>query len=117
MADDDLKSLIGALVQRLDTILPTLATKDDIARLEAGQARLEARVDRLEEGQARLEDGQARMEARASRLEEGQARMEGEQRQIKEMLGVVRMKDVARLDGRIDQLAMDVALGRKPAAE
>lgn len=40
-----------------------------------------------------------------------------EQRQMKEMPGDIWQREISRLDGRIDQLAMDVALGRKPAAE
>ncbi|MEI8395830.1 MAG: hypothetical protein WCF85_13905 [Rhodospirillaceae bacterium] len=36
-------------------------------------------------------------------------------RQVKEMVGIVRLREVARLDGRIDQLAQDIALDRHAA--
>ena len=39
--------------------------------------------------------------------------IEAEQRQIKSMVGGLVVKEVARLDGRIDQLAQDTALGRR----
>ncbi|HEY0835008.1 MAG TPA: hypothetical protein VGE72_13970 [Azospirillum sp.] len=64
----------------------------------------------------RIEATVTRLDASNARLEASNERLEDEQRQIKEMLGVVRLKEIGRLDGRIDQLAMDVALGRKPDA-
>jgi len=64
----------------------------------------------------RIEATTQRLEATTGRLEDEQRQMRDEQRQMKEMLGVVRLKEIGRLDGRIDQLAMDVALGRKPDA-
>ncbi|MBP2291948.1 hypothetical protein [Azospirillum rugosum] len=64
------------------------------------------------------------LETRADvvRLEQRMGRFEDEQRQMKEMLGIVRMREIGRLDGRIDQLTLDVGLGRQstanqPAAE
>jgi len=50
-------------------------------------------------------------------LKDGQSRLEEDMRQVKEMLGVVRLKEISRLDGRIDQLSLDVSLLRKTAAE
>ncbi len=38
---DRTEALLVSMMERLDTVLPTLATKDDIARLEV-------RIDRLE---------------------------------------------------------------------
>lgn len=90
--DAELKTLLTVLldkVERVEAQMPTLATKNDIARLEG----------------------------RVERLEDDMQQVKGEQRQMKEMLGDMWLKESARLDGRIDQLAMDVALGRKPAAE
>jgi hypothetical protein len=82
---------INTLLKQLAVILPTLATKDDIARLEQGQLR----------------------------LEQSQARLEDEQRQIKEVLGGVRLREVGRLDGRIDELTLVVtnALTHSEAAD
>lgn len=97
--DAELKTLLTVLldkVERVEAQMPTLATKDDIARLEGRIDGVEGRMDGLE-GEFRT--------------------FKDEQRQMKDMLGNMRLKEIARLDGRIDQLAMDVALGRKPAAE
>ena len=97
--DAELKTILTVLldkVERIDSTLPTLATKADIVRLEE-------RLDRVEEEQREM-----KVDLREVR---------DEQRQMKEMLGAIRMREIGRLDGRIDQLAMDVALGRKPAAE
>ena len=63
-----------------------------------------------------IEASNARLEATTERLDARTERLEDEQRQIKEMIGVVRLKEIGQLDGCIDQLAMDVALGRKPDA-
>ncbi|HYH18604.1 MAG TPA: hypothetical protein VD995_08285 [Azospirillum sp.] len=94
--DPELKSMLTLLL-------------DKVERIEASNARLEATTARLEATTERLEATTERLDARTERLED-------EQRQIKEMIGVVRLKEIGRLDGRIDQLAMDVALGRKPDA-
>ena len=104
--DAELKTLLTVLldkVERVEAQMPTLATKDDIARLEG-------RIDGVE---VRIGGVEGRMDGL-----EGEFRtFKDEQRQMKDMLGNMRLKEIARLDGRIDQLAMDVALGRKPAAE
>jgi len=97
--EPELKTLLTVLldkVERIESQMPSLATKGDIVRLEGRMDRLEGRMDGLEGRMDGLEDGQ---------------------RQMKEMLGNMRLKEIGRIDGRIDQLAMDVALGRKPAAE
>lgn len=87
---DDLKPLLLQLLTKVDAI------QTDVAGLKTDVGGLKADVAALRVGQARLEE---------------------DNRQIKEMLGIVRMREIARLDGRIDQLAQDVALGRKSAAE
>ncbi|HYH39627.1 MAG TPA: hypothetical protein VD860_15495 [Azospirillum sp.] len=66
------------------------------------------KVERIEANMATKAD--------IARLEDEQRQMKDEQRQMKEMLSVVRLKEIGRLDGRIDQLAQDVALGRNPTA-
>ncbi|KAA0683442.1 hypothetical protein [Roseomonas genomospecies 6] len=89
--DAELKSILTVLldkVERIESTLPTLATKDDVANLDA----------------------------RVSRLEKTMSEFGEEQRQMKEMIGVLRMREIGRLDGRIDQLTLEVGLGRKPAA-
>ena len=110
MADEDLKSLIGALVRRFDEVLPTLATKQDLGRIET-------RLDRIEDEQRHMKGELHQMKHDLNQVKSDLHQVKDEQRQMKEMLGNVRLKEVARLDGRIDQLAMDVALSRKPAAE
>lgn len=110
--DAELKSILTVLldkVERIDATLPTLATKDDVARLET-------RVDRLEQSVDRLEGRMDRLDQSVDRLERNMDQFGDEQRQMKEMVGVLRMREIGRLDGRIDQLTLEVGLGRKPAA-
>ncbi|WP_029007926.1 hypothetical protein [Azospirillum halopraeferens] len=98
MADEDLKRLLGGLIQRFDEVLPTLATKKDLERFATKEdiARLEGRINGPEHGTLK--------------------RIEAEQQPIEEMTGVAWISEIARLDGRSDQLALDVPLGRKAAA-
>lgn len=124
--DAELKSILTVLldkVERIDATLPTLATKDDVARLETRVDRLEQSVDRLEQSVDRLDQSVDRLDQSMDRLEDRMDRLERnmdqfgeEQRQMKEMVGVLRMREIGRLDGRIDQLTLEVGLGRKPAA-
>ncbi len=117
--DAELKSILTVLldkVERIDATLPTLATKDDVARLETRVDRLEQSVDRLEQSVDRLDQSMDRLEDRMDRLERNMDQFGEEQRQMKEMVGVLRMREIGRLDGRIDQLTLEVGLGRKPAA-
>ncbi|MCW2244583.1 hypothetical protein M2352_000174 [Azospirillum fermentarium] len=50
-------------------------------------------------------------------LKDGQSRLEEDMRQAKEMLGVACVKELSRLDGRLDQLSLGVSLLRRAAAE
>ncbi|MBK4722722.1 hypothetical protein JJL56_28090 [Azospirillum sp. YIM DDC1] len=50
-----------------------------------------------------------------SGLKAGQARLEEEMRKVKEVVGVTRMQEIARLDGRIDQLTLEVMQIRNAA--
>ncbi|QCO00159.1 hypothetical protein D3093_33435 (plasmid) [Azospirillum argentinense] len=59
--------------------------------------------------------GQARLEGKVTSLEGKVSNLEGEMRKVKDVVGVTRMQEIARLDGRIDQLAQDVALGHRAA--
>lgn len=74
------------------------------------------KVERIDATVTRVEAEQCEMKEELRQIKDEQRQMKDEQRQMKEMLGVVRLKEIGRLDGRIDQLAMDVALGRKPDA-
>lgn len=94
---DDLKPLLLQLLTKTDTIL------NDVAVLKTDVSGLKTDVSGLKTDVANLKDGQARLEE--------------DIRQVKEMLGIVRLKEVSRLDGRIDQLSLDVSLLRKAAAE
>lgn len=94
---DELKPLLVQLLEKVDAIHTDVAgLKADVTELKTGVAELKTDVAGLKAGQARLED---------------------DNRQIKEMLGAVRMREIARLDGRIDQLTLDVGLGRTRVAE
>lgn len=86
--DPEMKSLLTVLLDKVERIETNMATKSDIARLD----------DELRQ------------------IKDEQRQMKDEQRQMREMLSVVRLKEIGRLDGRIDQLAQDVALGRNPNA-
>ncbi len=48
-------------------------------------------------------------------LKAGQARLEEEMREVKEVVGITRMQEIARLDGRIDQLTLEVLRMRNAA--
>lgn len=118
--DPELKTLLTVLldkVERVEAQMPTLATKSDIVRLEGRIDKLEGRVGGLEGQVGGLEGQVGGLKGQVGSLEGEFRTFKDEQRQMKEMLGNMRLKEIARLDGRIDQLAMDVALGRKPAAE
>jgi exonuclease VII small subunit len=68
--------------------------------LEAGQKRLENRIDNLEDCQKNLEVGQKRLEDRIINLEKGQKKLEKGQQDIKRQLKFI-WEDIARLDNRI----------------
>ncbi|QCO00158.1 hypothetical protein D3093_33430 (plasmid) [Azospirillum argentinense] len=55
------------------------------------------------------------LKADVSGLKAGQARLEEEMRKVKEVVGVTRMQEIARLDGRIDQLTLEVMQIRNAA--
>lgn len=64
MTTSTLEDRVTILETRLDTVLPTLATKADIAEIKTDMARLEGKMDAMD----------ARLEGRMDRLEE---KMEG----------------------------------------
>ena len=69
--DAELKTILTVLLDKVERIeTTTLETRADVARLEQRMDRFEERMDRFDERMGRFED---------------------EQRQMKEMLGVVRM--------------------------
>ncbi|CAK0758747.1 conserved hypothetical protein [uncultured Gammaproteobacteria bacterium] len=99
MADDEVKSLL----------LQVLRTVEEI-KTEHGRHLAEHGRYLAEHGQHLAEHGQ-HLANHGQRL----TAIEAEQRQIKSMIGGLVVKEVARLDGRIDQLAQDTALGRRSA--
>jgi hypothetical protein len=107
--DPEMKSLLTVLLDKVERIDAKMATKDDIARLDDELHQIKGELGLVKDEQRQMKDGMLQ-------LKDEQRRMNDEQRQMKEMLGNVRLKEVARLDGRIDQLAQDVALGRNPNA-
>jgi RND superfamily putative drug exporter len=58
--------------------------------LEAGQAKLEGSVTKLEIGQAKLDAGQAKLEATVTKLEAGQAKLEAGQKELAETINWMR---------------------------
>ena len=100
--DPEMKSLLTVLLDKVERIEANMATKDDIARLENEQLQMKGEMRQFKDEQLQMKDEMRQFK--------------DEQRQMKEMLSVVRLKEIGRLDGRIDQLAQDVALGRNTAA-
>lgn len=110
---EELKPLILTLIDKMDEML-TLQRQHggDIAQLKTDVARLDAKVEQVD---AKLTAKIERVDAKVERVD---ANLRDEMRQVKEVAGATRLKEIARLDGRIDQLTLDVGLGRpKTAAE
>lgn len=72
------------------------------------------KVERIEARLAGLDEAPTKVQASA--IKDDIARLEEEQRQIREALDLVRLKEVGRIDGRMDQLTMDLVLRRKLSA-
>lgn len=121
---DDLKPLLLQLLQKTDTILADVSglktdvsgLKVDVSSLKTDVSGLKADVSSLKADVSTLKADVSTLKVDVSSLRAGQARLEDEMRQIKEVVGITRTREIARLDGRIDQLAMDVALGRNQTA-
>ena len=64
---------------------------------------------------ASLDRRMSAMEQRQDWMDQHLNTGEAEQKQIRVMIGSQMVKEVARLDGRTDQLAQDTALGRRIA--
>jgi predicted nuclease with TOPRIM domain len=95
--DDDLKAVLGNILTVVES------TRSEVTTLRS-------EVTALREDHGRkLEALQTGQDAQGQHLD----RVETELRQVKEMVGSIRLREVARLDGRIDQLAQDVALSRR----
>ncbi|MEI8394590.1 MAG: hypothetical protein WCF85_07635 [Rhodospirillaceae bacterium] len=98
--DDELRAVLGSMASKLDEVLTT--------QREHGR-----RLDRIEQRLDGVEQRLDRMEPRLDRMEPTLDRVAGEQQQVKEMLAGVRLREIGRLDGRIDQLAQDVGFARR----
>ena len=71
MTTPTLEDRVTILETRLDTVLPTLATKADIAEIKTDMARLEGKMDAMNERQeGKIDAMDARLEGRIDRLEE-----------------------------------------------
>lgn len=77
--------------------------------------RIEARLEAVR--QELLREVGGRLDALAHEVETRMGRSELEQRQIREILWTTRSKEIARLDNRIDQVALDVAFARKGGSD
>ncbi|MEO5372897.1 MAG: hypothetical protein H7840_01315 [Alphaproteobacteria bacterium] len=128
--DEDLKRLLTHLVTRIEEVLdvlPTLATKSDVARLEERQTRLEAGQAELEAGQAELKAGQDELKAGQDELKAGQAKLEAKvdvkfaelEAKVNDVKHIV-AANYHRTSGKIEQvgsmLAEHIAVGHRPAA-
>ncbi|MBK3798459.1 hypothetical protein [Azospirillum argentinense] len=82
--------------------------KTDVSGLKADVSTLKADVSALKTDVSTLKTD-------VSGLKAGQARLEEEMRKVKEVVGVTRMQEIARLDGRIDQLTLEVMQIRNAA--
>ena len=119
--DAELKSLLELILAKVGQIDELRAKVDE---LSAKVDELGANVDELGAMRPKV-DQIAEIRAKVDRIEETLptlaakadiARLEDEQRQIKEMLGTMRLREIGRLDGRIDQLTMEFNLFRKSDA-
>jgi hypothetical protein len=101
----DLKAGQARMEARQDRIM-----EDNIAEITAGQARMEARQDRMEARQDRMEDditeitaGQARMEARQDRMEDNIAEITAGQARMEDDITDIKITQ-ARMQGQLNNL-------------
>ena len=104
MADDDLKALLLQLIERIDR---TVATKDDIARIEGTMAKDIARIERTMATKEQVAALRAEHGERLQRLEDGQERIEAELADLR------RATDIAELRSRVTEISarMPVLVG------
>ena len=80
---DEIRHLPAAFVQLAATVERYMEqTNRILAELQAGQARHDADIADLKDGQARLEAGQSKLEAGQSKLEAGQSKLEAGQARL-----------------------------------
>lgn len=104
---DELKPLLVQLLEKVDAI------QTDVAVLKTDVAELKTDVAELKTDVAGIKSDVGGLKADVAELKIGQAHLEEDNRQIKEMIGIVRMREIGRLDGRIDQLTQVVVQGKQ----
>ena len=85
------------------------ATNERLARLEAGQAKLEAGQEELRGGQAKLEAGQEELRGGQAKLEAGQAKLEAGQEELR---GGQAKLEAGQEELRADQADLRAGFGR-----
>ncbi|WP_029007685.1 hypothetical protein [Azospirillum halopraeferens] len=115
MADEELKRLLGVLVDRIDVIASTMATRDDIAAIRAEMATKADIAAVRAEMATKAELADHRQETR-----EGHARLEAMIEQVgQRTAGLIQQdrRDIEQLRGGLDMLGKRFDALVKPAAE
>lgn len=114
---DDANDLKALLLEVLTTVRDIKSAHEK--RFDA----IEQRLDHMSGRQDQMAEWQGQITGQLDQVRGDLRGMAGlltqsvsEQKQIEEMVGNIRLKEIGRLDGRIDQLSMDVALSRRGAA-
>ena len=117
----ELQEAVAQLARTLQDFMQ--ATNERLARLEAGQAKLEAGQEELRGGQAKLEAGQAKLEAGQEELRAGQAKLEAGQEELR--AGQAKLEagqeelrgDFAHMEKRQDTMEEDIRVLKTDMAE
>ena len=117
----ELQEAVAQLARTLQDFMQ--ATNERLARLEAGQAKLEAGQEELRAGQAKLEAGQAKLEAGQEELRAGQAKLEAGQEELR--AGQAKLEagqeelrgDFAHMEKRQDTMEEDIRVLKTDMAE
>ena len=117
----ELQEAVAQLARTLQDFMQ--ATNERLARLEAGQAKLEAGQEELRGGQAKLEagqeelrGGQAKLEAGQAKLEAGQAKLETGQEELRADQSDLRA-GFGRMEKRQDTMEEDIRVLKTDMAE
>jgi len=110
----ELQEAVAQLARTLQDFMQ--ATNERLARLEAGQAKLEAGQEELRGGQAKLEAGQEELRAGQAKLEAGQAKLETGQEELRADQADLRA-GFGRMEKRQDTMEEDIRVLKTDMAE
>ena len=110
----ELQEAVAQLARTLQDFMQ--ATNERLARLEAGQAKLEAGQEELRAGQAKLEAGQEELRGGQAKLEAGQAKLETGQEELRADQSDLRA-GFGRMEKRQDTMEEDIRVLKTDMAE